>query len=254
MPPAAAYESRTNPGRTSLGVGAYAPDAAYAISPLRRDRAYRRDGSARMRVQGRSSRRARAYRRVRSVENSQETVTAATSGWALRMAAYATRRAPAVGNVPDARLAQGRPERVPLDDTARRGSPNCGTSTRIHGAPPRWQVPDGEAHCSRDSGRCSPHDTRRIGIRRRTDWGSRAPRSPLAGARTPRPRTCAAGSSGNGRAQRPRPAPGRCCIAGAAPVLDRRRRRVSDGEPADGSARAAHRSSPGDPRGSTPGP
>jgi hypothetical protein len=240
MPPAAAYESRTNPVRTCLGVGAYAPDAAYAISPVRRDRAYRRESSARMRVQGRSSRRARAYRRVRGVENSQETVTAATSGWALRMASYATRRGPAVGYVPAARLAQARPERVPLDDTARSGSPNCGTSRRIHGAPPRWQVPDGEAQCSRDSGRCSPRDTRRIGIRRRTDWGSRAPRSPLAGARTPGPRTCAAGSSGNGRAQRPRPAPRRGCIAGAAPVLDRRRRRASDGELADGSARAAH--------------
>ena len=91
IPPAAAYESRTNPGRTCLGVGAYAPDAAYAISPLRRDRAYRRDGSARMRVQRRSSRRVRAYRRVRGIENSQETVTAVTSDWALRMGAYATR-------------------------------------------------------------------------------------------------------------------------------------------------------------------
>jgi hypothetical protein len=34
MPPVAAYESRTNRPPTCLDVDAYAPDAAYAISPL----------------------------------------------------------------------------------------------------------------------------------------------------------------------------------------------------------------------------
>jgi hypothetical protein len=34
IPPAAAYESRTNRPRTYLDVAAYAPDAAYAITAL----------------------------------------------------------------------------------------------------------------------------------------------------------------------------------------------------------------------------
>jgi hypothetical protein len=89
IPPAAAYESRTNRPGTYLGVAAYAPDAAYAISLLWRDRAYRRDRSARVRVQARSARRACAYSRVRGVENSQETVTWVTACCAVVKRAYA---------------------------------------------------------------------------------------------------------------------------------------------------------------------
>ena len=279
IPPAAAYESRTNRPRTCRDVDAYAPDAAYAISALRRDRAYRCDGSARVRVQTRSSRRVRAYRCVRGVENSQETVTGMTSCSALLMgayaagsahaqdahdaayAAYAVARGPqvvsgwlALGDVPDEQLGHARPVPVPPHDTARSGSPNSGTSRRTHGSPSRWQAPGGDAPCPRGAARRWQRDTGRIGIQPSSGSRSRAPLSPLAGARTPGPRTFGGGSNGNGRGQRPRPAPGRGCTAGAAPVLDRRRRRASDSEPAGGSPRGARRSSARDPRGGTRGP